>query len=181
MLFRVKGRGFTLSKLVKSSPLVKAIGPNPCLAILRLAPQDYHRFHAPVSGTIMSITTIPGEYYTVNPQAINQRLDVLTANVRSICAIRAQVSTADETHTRDVTIAVVAVGALLVGSIVWAKGEGERIEKGDELGWFRYGGSTVVLVMPEGLVFDMDLMNCSSDKLEMLVKAGEQIGRFGVV
>ena len=78
-------------------------------------------------------------------------------------------------------IAVVAVGALLVGSIVWAKGEGERIEKGEELGWFRYGGSTVVLVMPEGLVFDMDLMNCSSDKLEMLVKAGEQIGRFGVV
>ena len=115
----------------------------------------------------------------MNPQAINQRLDVLTANVRSVCAIRAQVSVPGDAATRDITVAVVAVGALLVGSILWAKGEGERIEQGEELGCFRYGGSTVVLVMPEGVFWDIDLMKWSSDGLETLVRAGEQIGRFG--
>ena len=34
------------------------------LAIFRLAPQDYHRFHIPTSGTIVSIESIQGTYYT---------------------------------------------------------------------------------------------------------------------
>lgn len=36
------------------------------LAIFRLAPQDYHRFHSPVEGRIGAMTVISGEYYTVN-------------------------------------------------------------------------------------------------------------------
>jgi len=69
------------------------------------------------------------------------------------------------------SIAFVAIGAMLVGSIGWSKGEGEQVKKGEELGWFAYGGSTVVCVFPPGLVeFDEYLRTTSLDGIESLVK-----------
>lgn len=69
--FWIKGSGFTLEKLLQSAPLAQTFDGG-SIAIARLAPQDYHRWHCPVDGVVESITEIPGTYYTVNPQAINE-------------------------------------------------------------------------------------------------------------
>ncbi|KAH8115026.1 phosphatidylserine decarboxylase-domain-containing protein [Phellopilus nigrolimitatus] len=176
----VKGQQFTLQNLVGSRSLARALGPHPALAIFRLAPQDYHRFHTPVSGTLASITHIPGQYYTVNPQAINERLDILTANTRSVAVLHAYTVNKrnGEMKKKEFLVLVIAVGALLVGSIGWDKKEGERVRKGDGLGYFQYGGSTVICVFPAGLQWDTDLLKSSEDGVEVLVNAGERIGRF---
>lgn len=135
------------------------------LAIFRLAPQDYHRFHSPIAGTIVhGPVHIPGTYYTVNPQAVTEvDFDVFTANKRDVLYIK-----------EDITgriVAFVAVGALLVGAIGWSKNLGDRIERGEELGWFAYGGSTVIVVFPEGMIkFDEDIKTNSDNALETLVK-----------
>jgi len=63
----IKGRDFTVARLLGdtySHETDKYIGG--ALCIFRLAPQDYHRFHSPVDGTIGGMTYISGEYYTVN-------------------------------------------------------------------------------------------------------------------
>ena len=63
----IKGRDFTVARLLGDAykdQAGKYVGG--ALAIFRLAPQDYHRFHSPVDGTIGPMTYIPGEYYTVN-------------------------------------------------------------------------------------------------------------------
>lgn len=63
----IKGREFTVSRLlgdVYKDEADKYLGG--AVAIFRLAPQDYHRFHSPVDGTIGKMTYISGEYYTVN-------------------------------------------------------------------------------------------------------------------
>lgn len=142
------------------------------IAIHRLAPADYHRFHSPVDGVIVSAPkVIKGEYYTVNPQAVNQNLDVFTANARSVVYIK-------EANTGK-KIAIVAVGALLVGSIVWTGGGemGKEVKKGQELGHFAYGGSTVIVLFPKGFVeFDADLVKNSQEPIETLVRMGEHIG-----
>ncbi|TDL27023.1 hypothetical protein BD410DRAFT_879310 [Rickenella mellea] len=177
--FWVKGRHFTVSTLLHDPSLVTAIGPDPSLAIFRLAPQDYHRFHIPVTGTVTQITHIPGEYYTVNPQAINERFDVLTANTRTVARIDAQLAVGTGAETYTVPVAVVAVGALLVGSIKWDCQEGDKLAKGNGFGYFQYGGSTIILVMPKGVVWDPDLVKNSAGGLETLVKAGERIGQVG--
>lgn len=73
--------------------------------------------------------------------------------------------------------AFVAVGAMLVGSIVWSKKPGDRIRKGEELGYFQYGGSTCIVVFPGQCVkFNKDLATSSSEGMETLVKVGEEIG-----
>jgi len=180
----VKGRHFTLSSLVKDRKLSRSLGKHPSLAIFRLAPQDYHRFHSPVSGVLQGVKHIDGEYYTVNPQAINERLDVLSGNVREIATYEATVSAGDTKDTQKVPVGVVAVGALLVGSVGWDKKVGESVSKGDGLGYFQYGGSTVIVVLPGSDVagmhvrWDDDLVKNSDGALETLVRAGERIGQF---
>ncbi|KAL5528152.1 hypothetical protein ACEPAF_7288 [Sanghuangporus sanghuang] len=141
------------------------------LAAFRLAPQDYHRFHSPVSGEIVhGPVEIPGTYYTVNPQAVTEvDFDVFTANKRHVLYIKEDVT--------QKVVAFVAIGALLVGSIGWSKRVGERVERAEELGWFAYGGSTVIVVFPQGMVkFDDDLVVNSEKSLETLAKVGEPIG-----
>jgi phosphatidylserine decarboxylase len=63
----IKGREFTVARLLGENYKQEAERyTGGALAIFRLAPQDYHRFHSPVEGTIGNMTYIAGEYYTVN-------------------------------------------------------------------------------------------------------------------
>lgn len=70
---------------------------------------------------------------------------------------------------------------MLVGSIGWSKKPGDTIAKGEELGWFQYGGSTTIAVFPRsaGLQFDSDLLATSEKQMETLVRVGMEIGRVG--
>lgn len=156
--------------------MVASLAKRPSLAIWRLAPQDYHRFHSPITGKLRKITHIPGEYYTVNPQAVNENLDVFTANTRSVAVFDITLSNDKE---KTLPFVVVAVGALLVGSIGWDKNPGDDVARGEHLGYFQYGGSTVIGVFPEeaGIKWDDDLAEASKASLEVLVKAGEKIGK----
>lgn len=169
----IKGFGFTLGKLLGSEDLARTFNGG-SIAIARLAPQDYHRWHAPISGKVESVQEIPGAYYTVNPQAINEpgTLDVFCENRRSVMIV-------SRTGTGS-PVAIIAVGAMLVGSIVYENGVavGSEIKRGQCLGAFRYGGSTVIVLLPANEVtFDKDLVeNSTGQKCETLVKVGWRIG-----
>jgi len=167
----VKGKNFTLENLLDDKELAKSFGAA-SLAIFRLAPQDYHRFHAPFDATVGTVKDIPGQYYTVNPQAVNEELDVFTANKRAVLVLDAKLGKSETT----VPVAFVAVGALLVASITFTKEKGQQIKKGEDLGFFQYGGSTVIAVFPEGKIdFDADLVKYSASGVETLIKVGEKI------
>lgn len=170
----IKGFGFTVEALLGSAVLAAQFEGG-SLVIARLAPQDYHRWHAPVSGTVKNIKEIPGAYYTVNPQAINEpgTLDVFCENRRSVMTV-------ERTSTGS-PIAIVAVGAMLVGSIKYVDGVqvDAPIRRGQCLGAFYYGGSTVIVLYPPGeVVLDEDLVKNSTEKgMETYVKVGWSTGR----
>jgi phosphatidylserine decarboxylase len=169
----IKGYGFTVSKLLNSDSLASTFD-NGSIVIARLAPQDYHRWHSPVSGTVESITEISGAYYTVNPQAINEAgtLDVFCENRRSVMIVKRKGC--------DSRVAIIAVGAMLVGSIKYNLGieVGSEIRRGECLGCFQYGGSTVINLYQDGDVkLDEDLVKNSCDNVcETLVKVGWRVG-----
>ncbi|OCH91046.1 hypothetical protein OBBRIDRAFT_753808 [Obba rivulosa] len=173
--FWIKGNNFSIPALLNVAPDSEEakVFEGSSVAIFRLAPADYHRFHSPIDGTIGGTVDIDGEYYTVNPQAVNESgFDVFTANRRSVLYL---------THTASGRrVAFVAIGAMLVGSIHWTAGgqPGTQVRRGDELGYFAYGGSTVVALFPRGTVaFDADLVANSAEPIETLVKVGWSIGR----
>lgn len=71
------------------------------------------------------------------------------------------------------TMCYVEVGAFGVGSIVNTKTAG-HVEKMDEKGYFKFGGSTVVVVFEPGTItFSDDLVANSAAGKETLVKVGE--------
>lgn len=169
----IKGQGFTISKLLDDAKLAQHFEEG-SIIIARLAPQDYHRWHAPVSGTVESIKEIPGSYYTVNPQAINEPgiLDVFCENRRSVMILR-------RSKTGSL-IAIVAVGAMLVGSIKYDPGisPGVQVRRGQCLGAFLYGGSTVVVLYPkEEVILDDDLVRNSTEQAcETMMRVGWSTG-----
>jgi len=168
----IKGSKFSVAELLGSSsvaePFLRKSGCS--VAVLRLAPQDYHRFHFPCGpGQVLSQRTLSGEYYSVNPVAINNScVDVLTENCRSVSILQ---------HPTIGQMAFVAVGATLVGSVQLLRKEGSEFQKGDCYGYFQYGGSTcVVLTEPGAVQWDADLLEASARGLETFVRMGERIG-----
>ncbi|KAI6039702.1 phosphatidylserine decarboxylase-domain-containing protein [Pisolithus marmoratus] len=166
----IKGREFTIARLLGDGHRDQAERYyNGSLAIFRLAPQDYHRFHVPVDGTIGKMTDISGEYYTVNPQAIRSALDVYGENARKIIPIDSP---------QFGRVMAVCVGAMMVGSIRTVVHEGQKVSRGDELGYFAFGGSTIVMLFEKGTVeWDEDLLINGRASLETLVRVGMGIGR----
>ncbi|ORY59585.1 phosphatidylserine decarboxylase-domain-containing protein [Pseudomassariella vexata] len=158
----IKGRDFSVKRLLGDAyPEDAQRYDNGALGIFRLAPQDYHRFHIPVDGILREPKLIAGEYYTVNPMAIRSALDVYSENIRVLCPI----DTVE--HGR---VMVVCVGAMMVGSTVITRNDGDEVKRAEELGYFKFGGSTIVLLFEEGkMVFDDDLVDNSRGALETLV------------
>jgi phosphatidylserine decarboxylase len=140
------------------------------IAICRLAPGDYHRIHWPVDGSWRrgDVLDLRGEYHSVAPTCVHGPVDVLGRNRRVVVTVRSGAFG---------EVAIVAVGAVKVGSVEVTATPG-AISKGDEMGVFRYGGSTVVLVFRRGTVqFDDELVANSARGMETLVRMGSPLGR----
>lgn len=75
-------------------------------------------------------------------------------------------------------MAYVLVGAMLVGSIILTVSKGATVHRLDELGFFAFGGSTVICIFKKGAIqFDSDLLENSARQFETLVRVGNSIGR----
>ncbi|KAJ3992072.1 phosphatidylserine decarboxylase-domain-containing protein [Lentinula boryana] len=165
----IKGREFSVGRLLGNAYKAEAERYyGGALAIFRLAPQDYHRFHSPVDGKIGKMTYIAGEYYTVNPQAIRTALDVYGENARKIVPIDSP---------QFGRVMAVCVGAMMVGTIQTTVEEGQWVQRGEEFGYFAFGGSTIVLLFEPGVLeWDEDLLINGRAALETLVRVGMGLG-----
>jgi len=127
-----------------------------------LSPGDYHRVHMPLSGHLTEMIYIPGRLFSVAPDFTESVPHLFARNERVVCIFQTEAG----------PMAVILVGAIFVGSIetVWA-GEitpprGNRIkvtsyttgdnviqlERGEELGRFNMGGSTIIVLFGPGCV-----------------------------
>lgn len=164
----IKGHGFTLKTLLENEELENAFA-GCSLVIARLAPQDYHRFHFPISGRLGDFIAQGDSLFTVNPIAINSSIDVYSHNKRLSVAV---------TNERLGQMMYISIGATMVGSVVLTSQPGSLVQKGDEHGYFAFGGSTILLLFQRGIVqFDEDLLLNSQNSMETLVKVGSRIGR----
>ncbi len=163
MPFPLKGATRTLREVFNGDAPAGAYD----IAVVRLAPVDYHRFHFPFDcATPDPVRVVPGKYHSVNPIALLRYPDVYADNERQIVKCRAAFG----------DFYLVDVGAFGVGTIVQTY-SGDSHAKGDEKGYFKFGGSTVIVVLRAGAVrFDDDLVRNSAAGLETRVLCGESIG-----
>ena len=133
MLTRVKGTSYSLIKLLLDRAFVPVFKSGSFCNIY-LSPRNYHRFHAPCSGTVKKLIHIGGCCYPVNDWG--QRLkDLYSINERYILHIESNSS----------NICMVAIGAAAVSKIDIKVKEGDHVAKGDLLGFFELGSSIMLI------------------------------------
>jgi phosphatidylserine decarboxylase len=165
--FYAKGQRFDLKSFLGDEGLAREFAGG-SLLISRLCPVDYHRFHFPVAGTPGEARLINGWLYSVSPIALRRNLAYLWENKRMVTLVESPVFG---------QVAVVEIGATMVGSIVQTFLAGRPVAKGDEKGLFKFGGSCVVTLFPPRRIrFDADLVKQSAAGLEVYAKMGERLG-----
>ena len=164
--FFVKGHEFDVQRFIGDAETAKKYEDG-AMVIIRLAPTDYHRYHFPADGNATESKLIKGHYYSVSPIALQKSLEIFCENKRAICEL------STETYG---DIAIIEVGATMVGSIFQTYDAKQPIQKGDEKGYFAFGGSTVVVLFQKDKVqLSEDLIKNTTDGLETQVSMGETI------
>jgi phosphatidylserine decarboxylase len=165
--FYVKGRDFTLYEFLQDKKLAERFS-NSSLLLLRLAPNDYHRYHFPIAGTASESKRIEGSYFSVSPLAlVNNFAKVFCENKREYCILNTK-------EKGDILIA--PVGATMVGSIYCSYTADTTVKKGQEMGYFAFGGSSIVLLVnKDRITIDSDILENSANGMETYVRFGEKI------
>ena len=165
--FFVKGTEFSLKKYLNDDRLFNKY-KNGSMIIVRLAPADYHRYHFPLSGKVGTRNKINGYYYSVSPYAIKD-------NFKIFCDNKREITTLETENYGDVIIS--EIGATMVGGIEQTYIPNRDVKKGEEKGYFTFGGSSVLLLFEPGKIkIDNDILENTKKGYETKVSMGEKIG-----
>ena len=163
----VKGQSFDLKSLFGSEEAAAPFEQG-SLIISRLCPVDYHRFHYTSAGKASAPSLINGGLSSVNPIALRRDLSIFWQNKRNLSYI--------ETGGLG-RIASFEVGATCVGSMTYGQSLPCFVEKGDEKGFFSFGGSSVItLFEPNRILLAEDLLEHSAHNRELYARMGEPMG-----
>ena len=162
----IKGQRFDLAAFLGDEKLAEEFAGGSVL-ISRLCPVDYHRYHFPVRGQAGESIVLPGSLRSVSPLAVRRRISIFWENRRARTLM-------DSSEFGKVV--VMEVGATCVGGMhpTYAPG---AVTKGDEKGYFSFGGSCVTTVFQKGAIqFDADLLEQAAVGREVYAKMGERCG-----
>lgn len=164
-VFSIKNARYTIGSLLRDQKLAEKYAGGWCF-LIRLTVDNYHHFCYVDSGQKTGNRLIPGVLHTVNPVA-GEFFDIYKENSREYTMIRTE-------NFGDVI--QMEVGAMMVGKIV-NRHEQAVVSRGEEKGWFEFGGSTViVLVEKDRVTARMDLIKNTKEGYETIVRMGEAIG-----
>lgn len=167
--FYAKGEPFDVESLLGDAELGRRFADGSML-ISRLCPVDYHRFHFPCGGRLEQIRRVGGPLYSVNPLALRGRLDILWSNAREISLLH---------HPLAGLVVLAEIGATCVGSIRQSARPGQTVVRGQEKGWFEFGGSCcITLFQRETVLWDEDLVQWSARGIEVYGRMGERCGQL---
>lgn len=161
--FKVKGSVYTPKLLTEDEELNRSFSGGYCL-VFRLTPCHYHRYIHPADGVITACKRINGIFHTVRPIAL-EHVPVFVTNTREYTVCDSD---------RYGRIMQMEVGAAMVGKITNSVKTGDRVTKGQEKGYFEFGGSTIILfIQKDACTLRPDILATGDN--EMNIRAGERI------
>ena len=163
--FNIKNTLYTVNSLVKNKNIAKEFTGGYAL-VFRLSPEDYHRYYFIDDGYVLKKYKINGYFHSVNP-IVYDKYEVFKENARECTLLK--------TNNFE-KLLYVEVGALLVGKI--NNYNIKKFNKGDEKGYFMFGGSTVIILVKKDIIkVDSKILKNSKSGYESYVKFGEKIAK----
>ncbi|MBF0275966.1 MAG: phosphatidylserine decarboxylase [Nitrospinae bacterium] len=171
--FRVKSNLFTVKDFIGNDQIAEKF-KNPYICVVYLTPKNYHRFHVPLTCKIIAEPNlIKGELLSVNFLAMQKFPNLYSINERVIYAFEDAFGN---------PFVMSAVGATMVGSMgnrLKETKKGTMLQKGIELGDFKFGGSTIVMVFEkENLNHDEKFKAANTFVNACAIRYGETIGEI---
>lgn len=161
----VKGKYLNSKELLANEKWTSTFQDGPLL-LARLCPVDYHRYHYPDNGKVIDYYKVGGEYHSVNPVALKEKADIFSTNIREVTIL--------ETENFG-KLAYVEVGAIMVGKIIQST-DLKDFNRGDEKGYFLFGGSTVIVIGEKGKWKPSeDIMDLTGKGIETYIKLGSPV------
>ena len=165
-LFSIKGSQYTIRRLLEDAQAKCFEGGS--LVLARLCPTDCHRFYFPVDGIPQPSRLIEGKLFSVNPIAVRSNPWIFFENRRYVTYIDSP---------QFGKIAFIEIGATNVGSIHQTFTPFVHYEKGQEKGYFSFGGSALAILFEPGAIkLDQDLL-VNSLSLETRCLIGQSLGK----
>lgn len=166
--FIVKGQKFELDVLLGNTTLAQEFQGG-SMVLARLCPSDYHRFHFPCDCLPGQTELVNGWLYSVNPLAIKKNIHILTQNKRTICELRTPLFG---------RVIYMEIGATNVGCIQETYTSNQWQAKGNEKGYFEFGGSALILLFAKNTIqFDSDLISATEKGIEIRCLLGQSMGK----
>ena len=179
-LLQAKGEMYSLTGLLGGEAKLSQLFQNGKFLTVYLAPKNYHRVHMPITGKLIEMRYMPGKLFSVNPTSVKGIPGLFNRNERVICLF----------ETKAGPMAVILVAAMLIGGVVtrWAGRVMPQtpsqpvvtdythsdivLKQGDELGYFEWGSTVILLFGPQGSNWNSDL--CAGKSTVM----GQSIGKI---
>ena len=163
--FIIKNKKYTIKTILRDEKLAEEY-KNGYFLVFRLSVDDYHRYAYIDNGKMIKRKEINGKFHTVGPIAFEKH-KVYEENQREYEVLKTE---------NFGEIIQMEVGALMVGKIVNHKMK--TFKKGDEKGYFLFGGSTIIILVKENILkIDDDILANSKKGIETKVKQGEKVAR----
>lgn len=157
--FWLKHQPYSLADMLKNDPFTPQFVHGTVYQAY-LDAFSYHRWHSPVSGTIIRAFNVPGTYYSANyfegfanPES-GGGPDILAPNNSQayIAQVAARAVIFIQADDQDIGLmGFVAVGMCECSSNEITVAEGQTVHAGEQIGMFHYGGSTHCLLFRKGV------------------------------
>lgn len=154
----VKGKVYSIAEMLGSREAADVYKGGTYM-VLYLSPSNYHRIHSPVTGKILKQWSLGARSYPVNSLGLKYGKSTLAKNYRTIT----------EMEYEKGRLAVVKVGAMFVNSIETVH-KGDWLQKGEEMAYFTFGSTVVLLFQKDGLKLP------DSINLPSAIRMGEKLG-----
>ena len=149
----VKGVKWAIADLLEGSPYADAF-QNGIYMHSFLFVDDYHRYHVPVAGEIKEVRSIHGRVYLDVFKRPDGTLDAVDGDTYQFKQERGLI-VIDSPEVG--LVAVLPIGMAYVSSVNLTPVVGAQLRKGDEFGYFLFGGSDIVMLFQDkGVVIDAE-------------------------
>lgn len=157
--FWAKGERYSLNDMLNKNYVDRFIGGDVIQSFL--SGSDYHRFVAPIAGTIQHAEVVPGLLFSnsesagYDPAGINSLVYDATVNTRGLVFIEEKEGVGS---SKKHMVCVIPIGITEISSIILKNDKneplktGDEVTKGDQLGYIGYGGSTLCIVFEPGMI-----------------------------